>query len=241
MEKVLLVIGASSDMGMACIEKMSSNYEYIIAQYFHMNNQLQNLKNLLGEKMICFQADLSDESQVLRFIDDVRNTGLQPVHILHFPAPLCNNQKFHKIKWNVFQNEIDISLKSLVLILQSFLPDMAKKHYGKVVVMLSFVVNNAAPAYCANYVVTKYAMLGLVKALATEYAGKGIAVNGISPAWVQTKYIINQPDMLVEQNAQASPLGRNLTVEEIIPSIEYLLSDGADCINGQNIAVTCGR
>lgn len=241
MRKVLLVIGASSDMGMASIEKIGFNYEHIIAQYFHMNDRLYELNKRFGEKMTCMQADLSEESQVIHFIESVNNAGLQPVHILHFPAPMCTNQKFHKIKWDIFQNEMDISLKSLILVLQAFLPNMVKQHYGKIIVMLSFVVSNAAPAYCANYVITKYAMLGLVKALAAEYAGKGITINGISPAWVQTKYIKNQPDLIVEQNAQASPLGRILMVEEIIPSIEYLLTDGADCINGQNIAITCGR
>ena len=75
-------------------------------------------------------------------------------------------------------------------------------------------------------------MLGLVKALATEYAPKGITVNGISPAWVNTKYIDNQPDILKEQAAMNSPMGRNLEVAEIIPTIEYLLSEGASCING---------
>ena len=38
-----------------------------------------------------------------------------------------------------------------------------------------------------------------------------------------------------------SPMGRNLEVEEIIPTIEYLLSEGASCINGENISISCGR
>lgn len=239
---ILLVIGASSDMGMSLIRKVSKNYDKIIAHYHHMNANLNALGEKIGRDKIYFlQADLSKETELYRMIEEIKEMCVCPSHIVHFPAPICNNSKFHKIKWDVFQNEYEISLRSIVVILQHFLPYMAKEHYGRVLIMLSYVVNNVAPAYCCNYVVTKYAMLGLVKALATEYATKGITVNGISPSWVNTKYIDNQPSMLKEQNAMNSPIGRNLEVEDIIPTIEYLLSDGASCVNGENITISCGR
>lgn len=241
MDKVLLVLGASSDMGAATIRELHEDYTYIIAHYRTMNMTLELLKEKLGSKMICIQADLALEEDVLNLIATINSTKKIPTHIIHFPAPQCNNSKFNRIKWSVFQSEIDISLKSIVLILKEFLPKMAKQKYGRIILMLSFVVEGSAPAYCCNYVVTKYAMLGLVKSLATEYASKGITVNGISPAWVQTKYISNQPDMLVQKNVELSPLGRILEVKDIVPSIRYLLSDDAECINGQNIAITCGR
>lgn len=239
---VLLVIGASSDMGMALIRSSQSKYDRIIAHYNHMNEKLKRLCEDLGEsKITLIKADLSKEEEVFDLISLVQQQCDCPNHIVHFPAPICNNSRFHKIKWDVFQNELDIQLKSAVLILQSFLPKMAKMHYGRVLIMISYVVNNVAPAYCCNYVVTKYAMLGLVKSLASEYASKGITINGISPSWVNTKYIDNQPDILKEQYASNSPIGRNLNVEEITPTMEYLLSDGAACVNGENIIISCGR
>ena len=241
MDKVLLVLGASSDMGIATIRELGADYTYIIAHYRTMNSELELLEKEVGNKMLCMRADLSSEKDVLTLISEIKLTNKIPTHIIHFPAPQCENSKFHKIEWNVFQEEIDISLRSIVLILKTFLPQMAKQRYGRIILMLSFVVEGNAPAYCCNYVVTKYAMFGLVKALATEYASKGITVNGISPAWVQTKYISNQPDMLIQQNAQLSPLGRILEVQDIVPSVKYLFADEAACINGQNIAITCGR
>lgn len=238
--KILLVTGASSDMGMALIRRNANNYTKIVAHYRTMNDKLAGLMEVLGEKIVPVQADLSDVDEVSSMIEKIMEMNLVPDHIVHFPAPPCDNQKFHKIRWEVFQKEMDISLRSIVMILQAFLPKMAKKKHGRVILMLSYVVNNAAPAYCANYVVTKYAMLGLVKALATEYAPKGITVNGISPAWVKTKYIDNQPEMLVYQNEQNSPLKRNLEIDEVIPSVEFLLSDSACGINGENLSVAWG-
>ena len=240
MDKLLFVIGASSDMGYAAIKEVGGQYRTVVAHYLHMNEKLQALKDELGGRLVLVQADLSVEEQVYALIHAVEEQGI-PDHILHFPAPICNNQKFHKIKWDVFQKEMDISLKSFVLIGQALLPQMAKRGSGKVILMLSYVVSHIAPAYCSNYVVTKYAMLGLMRALATEYASKGITVNGISPAWVNTKYIANQPDILIRQNEAASPTGQLLEVTDIVPSIRFLLSDGADCITGQNLTISCGR
>ena len=170
----LLVIGASSDMGMGLIRLTKDRYDIILAHYFHMNERLEALKIELGDKLILLQADLSKLEEVERLIRSVLRASEYPSHIVHFPAIKCTNAKFHKIKWDVFQSEYDVSIRSAVMILQAFLPQMAKAHYGRIVIMLSYVVNGPAPAYCANYVVTKYGLLGLLKSIATEYASKGI-------------------------------------------------------------------
>lgn len=74
-----------------------------------------------------------------------------------------------------------------------------------------------------------------------EYADKGISINGISPALVETRFTEKMHDFLKEENAKLSPIGRNLMVKDILPTIRFLMSEGSDCINGQNICVTCGR
>lgn len=241
MGRTLLVIGGSSDIGMETIRQMHMDYDKVIVHYNHMSENLAALKSEVGESMACVQADLSDEGQTRRMVESIMGMDALPDHILHLPAPQCYNQKFHKIKWEAFQKELDISLRSLVCVAQAFLPMMARQKYGRVAVMLSFVVNGRAPGYCANYVTTKYALLGLVKSLATEYADKGITVNGVSPSWVMTKFISNQPEILIEQNAKKNPLGHNLEAADIVPAIRYLFSDGAACVNGENISITCGR
>lgn len=241
MEKNLLVIGGSSDMSMETIRAIHGDYGSVIAHYRRMNEKLAALKSDLGDNLTILQADLADEEDVKGLISDIRKLRVVPSHILHFPAPPCTNQRFHKMDFSAFQQEWDVSLRSAVLILQAFLPEMAKRNYGRVVFMLSFVLGGHSVKHCAQYVVGKYALLGLMKALAAEYADKGITINGISPAWVMTKYLDTQPAILIEQNALQSPIGRNLEVGDIVPSIQYLLSDGASCVTGQNIFVTGGR
>ena len=49
------------------------------------------------------------------------------------------------------------------------------------------------------------------------------------------------PELVIRQNAANNPMGRNLVVEDVLPTFEYLLSDGADLVTGQNIGVTGGN
>lgn len=253
MEKTLVVIGASSDMGTALIEKDFALYGCIVAHYRNKNERLslvmEKASEMLGrENVLEIKCDFSSQERLSGGCQDIENDfhsvaekvkGTE-IHLVHFAAPQCYNNRFHKISWEVFQNEIDISLRSFVIAAQAFLPIMSKVRAGRIVVMLSYLAENIPPKFCANYITVKYALLGLMKALAVEYADKGITVNGVSPAHVETKYISNQPEIIRNGWIEKSPIGRYLSVDDVLPTISFLLSDQARCINGENILVSCG-
>lgn len=245
MNKTLVVIGASSDMGTALIKKCGMNYDTIVAHYRTMTSNLQQVLLELQKSdktVVELQKDLTDATQemvddIKKIVEEIKDSEIQ---LVHFPAVPIINSKFHKISWDTFQKEIDISLKSFIIVSQMLLPLMQKKKAGKIILMLSYVVENMPPKYVSDYVMIKYALLGLMKSLAVEYGDKGIQINGVSPATVDTKFMECQPEILMEKWREMSPLGRNLCVEEVTPTIEFLLSEGASCINGENILVSCG-
>ncbi len=239
--KILLVTGASSDIGINLIEKVHENYKYILAHHIGDDNKLIELKEKLGDKLQLFYGNFLEEESTYEFVENIKNSGFTPTDIVHLPAGKYENIKFSKIKWNKFEQDLNIALRSLVIVLNSFLPTMAKENYGKVVVMLSSCTLNIPPKFVSSYVTTKYALLGLVKALSNEYADKGIKINGISPTMIETKFLNNLPNLIVEQTAFNSPTGKNLSVSDVIPMFQFLLSDNANCITGQNFAITNGN
>lgn len=240
-EKILLVTGASSDIGSKLILKISNEYDYIIAHHIGITENLQEVKEKIGNKLILLEGNFIDEQDTYNFVKKIKDLGKIPTHIVHLPAGKFENIKFSKLNWDKFQNDINIALRSLVIILNEFLPIMAKNKFGKVVVMLTSCTVNIPPKYLASYVTSKYALLGLVKALSNEYADKGIRINGVSPTMIETKFLKDIPELIVKQNAMNSPTGENLKVEDVLPMIEFLLSNDADCITGQNIAITNGN
>lgn len=235
--KVLLVTGGSSSVGLGLIAEIEKEYDAIWVHYNNSSDRVNELKDRLGDKIKPVKADFSKEEDVIELINAITNSKLIPNHIVHLAAIKSENKKFHKFNWSDYQEMIDSSLKPAVLILNKFLPFMSKNNYGKVVFMLSSFVDGATPKYQSPYIVSKYALYGLMRNLAAEYIEKGITVNAVSPDMMETGFIDNIPDLIKAQNAESSPIKRNLKVEDVIPTFEYLLSDGADTVYGQNIVI----
>ena len=241
MENVLLITGASSDIATELLRRIEKNYDVIFAQYCHTPHALEEIRKVSGNKLHLIQSDFSDSDSVSELVETIAASGYHPSHIVHFPASKIFCERFHKCSWENFECQLQISLQSVVKILGAFLPNMIKAKRGKVIFMLTSDTLNQPPKYQSSYVTVKYALLGLMRALAVEYAEKGIMINGVSPDMVETKFLSELPELMVRQYAQQNPLKRNLTVEDVVPAFEYLLSPAADMVSGQNIGITGGR
>lgn len=241
MDKVIMITGASSDLGMAYIRERGREYTKIIAHYNHENDKFAALRADYGDRILPLQADFSDIGSVRRFIEVIKETGLVPTHILHLVSPSLRSVKFHKSSVEEYERMMQVSLYSIVEILKAFLPAMQKAKYGRIVFMLSAYVRIPDPKFAAPYVAAKYALLGLMRDIAAEYASKGITVNGISPQMIETKFLRDVPELIVEQQRMAGPLQRLLRTEDVLPAVHMLLSDEAAAVTGENIGVTGGN
>ena len=74
--------------------------------------------------------------------------------------------------------------------------------------MLSSVTINLPPKALVHYTTIKYALLGLVKSLASEYGNKNIQINALSPSMIETKFLENINEKIIEINAHNHPLKR---------------------------------
>ena len=238
MSRELLIIGASSDLGCRFIERNIDNYVRIAAHYFHGNENFEKLIKQHEDKIVPLQADLCSSDSVQGMINTINKQVLVPNHVVHLAADKFKNVRFHQATRDDFTRALECSLFSFTEILKPILTQMAKNRYGKVVVMLSSVTCNIPPKFLSPYIVSKYALLGLVRSLASEYGVKGINVNAVSPEMIDTKYLADLPEMLVEMNKENSIAGRNLNVDEVVPTIEYLLSEASDMVAGQNILIS---
>lgn len=239
--KVLLVLGGSSDVGVSFIKSSYNEYDKVFAQYYSNDRDLRELKKQIGEKIVLIKADFLSQTDVDGMIELLLKSEENITHIVHFPAPNIKNIRFRNLSWEIYQKDIDIQVKSIFKILKVFMASMAKNKYGKIVFMLSSYVINEPPKYLNHYVTVKYALLGLMKALAAEYAEKKLNINAVSPDMMETKFLLNIPDLIVQANIESSPMKRLASVNDVVPAIRFLLSDEASYITGQNINIAGGK
>ncbi len=229
--KRLLITAADSAFGLNLIERYAkeglSEIEWIYGTYYDCYEELEKLLDkylLLKEKITLRKVDMSKEEEIKEFLEDLNQKELV-TDVVHLPAPKAVPLRFAKMKWEeYFEPHLTISFKSAVLILQDILPKMSKRKSGNVVLMASYYgTEEGTPNFLAQYVTTKSAMLGLMRALDKEFSPKGLTINAMAPDLTDTKFLADMPDLIKEQAAYNNPRGRILSADEVVDEMMKLL------------------
>ena len=237
MARKVLLLGGSSDLALSYLEQEEwTEADEIVLHYYQHEPKLD-----LPAKVHYIQADFTNTASITEFVEKLRALDFVPTHLLHAAQPLLKNERFTKIPFETFLSDMTASVYSLTLILQKLLPEMAKARRGKVVLILSSMVEGTPPKFCASYITSKYALMGLGKALAAEYAPKGISINLLSPSLMETKFLAHCNHLVAETARAANPMGRNCEPGDVAAAIKFLFSDAAGFITGTNTAITGGE
>lgn len=246
-KEIYLILGASSDVGIAYIKDLEKRKREenkvcdIIAHYASSSGKLETLKKECTQLNIRLtQADLSNKTDIFSLIKEIEEVYGSLTHIVHLAAQKFSYMRIKQFDWDVVMRDMEVQVHALAEVFKAFLPKMAKQKYGKIAVMLTSYVQGTPPKFMSNYVLVKYALLGLVKSAASEYAGKGITINAVSPNMMETKFLQNIDERTIEMTADASAMKRNITVEEVVPTLHYLLSDASAYMTGTNVNLSGG-
>ena len=242
MGKRYLLLGASSELCCSFLRRhIWQADDEIVAQYFCHAEALEKIAQDIPAQVRLLQADFRDLESTEGFVSKLKKDGFVPTHILHVPAVPIENQRFTEISWSEAEEQLMVQCRSLVVVLQAIIKPMAKARNGKIVIGLSSCTFNVPPKYLSSYVMAKYALMGLGRSRAAEYADKCIQVNMVSPSMMETKFLQNMHSHVIQQSAANNPSKRNVTTKDVAGLIEYLFSDENTFITGANIPLTGGE
>jgi 3-oxoacyl-[acyl-carrier protein] reductase len=132
-----------------------------------------------------------------------------------------------------------VNLTGAFACIQATLPAMMKARWGRIVAVSSAIAlrgNAGQSAYAAS----KTGVVGMIRSVAKEYAGRGITANALCPGFVETEMTSGLAPKVRQALDQEIPMGRVGTAEEMAVAVRFLASDEASYVNGAVLAVDGG-
>ncbi|GAB3857735.1 SDR family oxidoreductase [Nocardioides maradonensis] len=237
--KRALVTGASRGIGRALAIALAANGADVLAVARGEEGLRETAALATGPgRITVFAADLGDpdaaDAVIARVVED-----LGGLDILVNNAATDVNHKIEDFPLEDYQQILDLGLRSAWLLCQAASPLLGE---GASVINVGSVCSMVAMHGETAYVAAKHAIVGVTRALALEWARRGVRVNALAPGWVATE--MNQA-VLDSEDAMAwvrrnTPLGRWASTEEMAAPVVFLASTAASYITGQVLVVDGG-
>jgi len=194
----------------------------------------------LGRRAVTIDADLGSTEPVQRIVDQCLSS-LGRLDILVNNAGIIRRADavdFSEADWDAV---VDTDLKSLFFLCQAAGRHMIGQGRGKIVniaSLLSFQGGIRVPSYAA----AKSGVAGLTRALANEWAAKGVNVNAIAPGYIATNNTaaLQADETRNRQILERIPAGRWGAASDIGGAAVFLASPASDYVNGHILAVDGG-
>jgi NAD(P)-dependent dehydrogenase (short-subunit alcohol dehydrogenase family) len=116
---------------------------------------------------------------------------------------------------------------------------MRERGYGRIVVISSGAARNGLPGQVA-YSATKAGLIGMVRTIAAENAGRGITANAILPGMIATEAVEAMPDSIRDAALAWMPSGRFGRTDEVAALVAFLASEPAGYITGEAVGIDGG-
>lgn len=236
-DKVALVTGGASGIGAAIASAYAAKGARIAVVDLNGSGAAEHAESLPSGRG--FGCDVSDPASVTTAVDAVI-AEFGRIDVLVNSAGVARLAPAEELTLADWDATIAINLKGTFLMCQEVGRHMLSAGRGAIVNLASQAASVAIDqhvAYCAS----KFGVLGITKVLATEWAGRGVRANSISPTVVLTDLGIKAWDNPKGEALKTLiPAGRFAYPAEIAAAAVYLASDAAAMVNGADLVVDGG-
>ncbi|MCY4070128.1 MAG: SDR family oxidoreductase [Chloroflexi bacterium] len=241
--KTALVTGARRGIGMAMAVALAEAGADIIAVSANMEasgSAIEKAVKALGRRFAAYRCNFADRQDLYRFIQRVKSD--QPgIDILVNNAGTVLREPAERHPDEYWDKIIETNLSAQFALSRELGKDMLARGSGKIIFtasLLTFQGGITVPGYAAS----KGGVGQLTKALANEWAGRGINVNAIAPGYVRTdvtEALQNDPERY-QAILERIPAGRWGHIDDFKGPAVFLASPASDFVNGEILVVDGG-
>lgn len=243
--KVALVTGASSGIGRATAREFARVGAKVVVHYNVSKTDADDVVVAIskeGGEAIALQADVSKKEEVDALIHaTLKRFGTIDI-LINNAGALIKRESLENMEEALWDEVMDVNLKSIFLVSQAVIPIMKAKKYGKIINLTSIAARVGGGVGAGHYSASKGGVLTLSKNMAKELAPHGIIVNAISPGIIDTRFHerFTSPEVF-DKFRESVVLKRAGTSEEVAWPILFLCSEYAAYIVGETIEINGGQ
>jgi 3-oxoacyl-[acyl-carrier protein] reductase len=238
--KIAVVTGAAQGIGKAIATLLAQKGATVVVCDINLEMATETAREIESGGATChaIKADvtqLGDAEQIVK--ETVEQCG--SLDILVNNAGITKDNVLLRMKEDQWDQVMAVNLKGTFTCTKAAIRVMMRQKKGTIINVASItgLMGNAGQA---NYSASKAGVIGFTKAVAREYADRGITVNAVAPGFIATAMTDAIPEKEREALIGQIPLNRLGSPEDVANAVYFLASEEASYITGQVISINGG-
>ena len=235
-ETRVLITGGSRGIGAACVRAFAKKGCRVAFVYHKAHEAAKAVALETGAKAIC--ADLRDPTEATRAVSEAE-AFLGGIDVLCNNAGISQIKLFTELSDDDWNNMLAANLNGAFYVTRAAVNGMIANHAGRII-NIGSMWGKVGASCEVHYSAAKAGLRGMTMALAKELGPSGITVNCVEPGVIATEMNAALDEKTKAELADATPLCRLGTPEEVAAAVVFLASPEAGFITGQCIGVDGG-
>lgn len=239
--KVALVTGAAGGLGQAFAARLAQDGADVVLVDLKSCDDTATMVEAAGRKAVAITCDVTSEDAVASLAKGVQQ-HVGRCDILVNNAGIYPIQPFEDVSFADWRRVMALNLDAVFLLCKAFMLPMRQRQWGRVINVSSSTLHTLASGY-THYIASKGGVVGLTRALATEFGNDGVTVNAVSPSLTRTSGTEGrQPragrasmDEEFQALANLQAIKRVQVPQDVAGVVSFLASDDAAFMTGQTL------
>ena len=221
-ERVALVTGGASGLGLAAAERLAEDGHRVVTV---------DLDSAADHR-----ADVSDLAAVSELAATIGHVDV----LINSAGIVGPNVPLWEVDPAEWDRTFAVNVRGIFNTCRSFIPGMKERGWGRIVNLASMAGKDGNPNLSA-YSASKAAVIGMTKSMGKELATSGVIVNAIAPAVIATPMNAATAPEVLEYITNLIPMKRIGRPEEVAELISWLASDKCSFSTGAVYDISGGR
>lgn len=234
-----VITGAANGIGQAYAQRLATDgFDIAVADVVDASTT-KGLVESTGRQFFSALVDVTSPESTQKFAADVA-ANLPPVVALVNNAGIYPWKSFADTDYALWRKVLGVNLDGAFLMSKAFIPGMVERKLGRIVNVASSSLWLNVPDMSA-YIASKGGVIGLTRALASEFGASGVTANVIAPGLTNTKSMRGTNEDIFDFLPKQQAIPRTIEPSDLVGVVSFLCSPDSAFVTGQTIVADGGQ